>query len=149
MRNKWATIFCGIAIAGLALVGCDRDKITVYQVPKEAKPAVDEHAGHDHSGDDSAAEQAPTAAPTITWAVPDGWKQVPGKEMRYATLVVESGDTPLELSVIPLGPMARDVLGNVNRWRQQLKLEPVQADQLDRRRRGRPLPGPPGSSSCL
>ena len=124
MRTKWTTIVCGIAIAGLALVGCDRDKISVYQVPKEAEHAEDDHAGHDHS-----AEQAP-AAP-ITWTVPDGWMQLPGKGMRYATLVVEPGDTPLELSVIPLGLMARDVLQNVNRWRDQLGLEPIQADQLD------------------
>ncbi|MEX0938287.1 MAG: hypothetical protein WDZ59_10550 [Pirellulales bacterium] len=77
-----------------------------------------------------------------TWSVPEGWEQQPGDSMRYATLTSrgdQSNDQsdsegPLELTVIPLpGPdadMDSYVLANVNRWRRQLGLPPIEADQL-------------------
>jgi hypothetical protein len=53
--------------------------------------------------------------------------------MRFATLLLEagSGETPpLELRVTPLGFGARDPLANINRWREQIGLEPVGPKQL-------------------
>ncbi len=71
------------------------------------------------------------------WQLPEGWQQEPGSGMRFATIVMDPEDPPLELSVIPL-PMPRDgdvdayVLANVNRWRGQLALPPMDAGQLAR-----------------
>jgi hypothetical protein len=64
------------------------------------------------------------------WSVPASWKELPGEGMRYATLVVEAQDPPLQVRVTPLGLNARDPLGNINRWRGQIGLEPIGADQL-------------------
>jgi hypothetical protein len=50
--------------------------------------------------------------------------------MRFATLVVEPGDRPLEIRVTPLALVARDPLGNVNRWRGQIGLPPVSEAEL-------------------
>ncbi len=70
---------------------------------------------------------------TPEWTLPDGWKQQQGSGQRLATMVVESEGTPLELTVIPLTlPNTAEVmLANVNRWRDQLGLSPISADQLD------------------
>jgi hypothetical protein len=75
----------------------------------------------------------PDAKPS--WTLPSGWKETPGREMRFATIQIasESGP-PLELSVIPLPNSSKDtqkyVLDNVNRWRQQLRLPPIGAGDL-------------------
>lgn len=56
--------------------------------------------------------------------------------MRFATLEFGPADRPLELSVIPLGVPPGDpsayILSNVNRWRQQMQLPPIEAGELDK-----------------
>jgi hypothetical protein len=79
-------------------------------------------------------EFAGGAAPKPTWTLPEGWRELPGREMRFATIQIEADGKPLELSVIPLPVIGGDeqkyVLDNINRWRQQLQLGPVSADEL-------------------
>jgi hypothetical protein len=71
----------------------------------------------------------PPAGGSPTWTLPDGWKQLPGSQFRYATiqLPAAAGEKPLEISVSSAGG---DMLANVNRWRQQLSLPPIKADEL-------------------
>ena len=75
---------------------------------------------------------APDSKPS--WTLPAGWKDLPGREMRFATIQVAAEGKPLELSVIPLPNSTKDtqklVLDNVNRWRQQLKLSAIAASDL-------------------
>lgn len=70
------------------------------------------------------------------WTLPEGWREKPGSGMRFATLEFGPADGPLELSVIPLGVPPGDpsayVLSNVNRWRQQVQLPPIEAGELDK-----------------
>ncbi|MAE62467.1 MAG: hypothetical protein CMJ49_14055 [Planctomycetaceae bacterium] len=67
-----------------------------------------------------------------TWALPDGWTQQTGDpgSIRFATITIPNDDAPLELTVVPLSLTAGDVFANVNRWRNELNLEPVTPDQL-------------------
>jgi len=69
-----------------------------------------------------------------TWTLPADWKQLPGSAMRFATIQIAADGKPLELSVIPLpqsgGDTEKYVLDNVNRWRNQLNLKPIPADDL-------------------
>jgi hypothetical protein len=68
------------------------------------------------------------------WNLPVDWIQLPGEGMRYATLQYSKDGSPLELSVIslPIGDLPIDdyVLQNVNRWRGELKLKPIQLSEL-------------------
>lgn len=70
----------------------------------------------------------------IQWTEPEGWKRLPGTELRYATLVL-SGSPRLEMSVSKL-PLQRDqeiseqVVANINRWRGQLSLPPIEQSEL-------------------
>ncbi|MGE5193959.1 MAG: hypothetical protein ACM3U2_15805 [Deltaproteobacteria bacterium] len=68
------------------------------------------------------------------WALPEGWEQLPGSSMRFATLKIPTEGKPLELSVIPLPTAEGDfdayLLSNVNRWRDQLQLAPISKDEL-------------------
>src|SRR5262245_5835634 len=70
----------------------------------------------------------PEAKPS--WTLLEGWRQLPGGEFRYATIQLsqtDSGSKPLEISVSTAGG---DVLANVNRWRGQLNLKPIGAEDL-------------------
>lgn len=69
------------------------------------------------------------------WTLPEGWRERPGADMRYATLLVGEDDPPLELSVIGFGTVGEYgddyILLNVNRWRHdQLGLERITLAEL-------------------
>jgi hypothetical protein len=75
---------------------------------------------------------APDSKPS--WTLPEGWKERPGSQMRFATIQIAADGKPLELSVIPLpmtgGDEQKYVLDNINRWRGQLNLKPIDANEL-------------------
>jgi hypothetical protein len=131
----------------LLLSGCKEVKIEHYQVPKEGKPAqrllgaIIPHGkkvwffkllGVQTAVDRHEKEFEPfirsvrftdKADPPISWTVPKEWKEKPsGEKLRYATFVLENSEPPLELTVVPLGQDAGDLLANVNRWRGQVGL---------------------------
>lgn len=78
------------------------------------------------------------------WTLPEGWTQIPADDARnkggtsgfsvprFATIdiVVDDDDEKLELTVIALGAnvadLEGDLLANVNRWRGQVTLSPVE-----------------------
>ena len=74
--------------------------------------------------------RGPVAPPPSTdlpsWQVPAGWKPVAASTMRLASFSVDgaNGQTG-DLSVVALGPGAGGNLANVNRWRGQLSLPPL------------------------
>ena len=69
------------------------------------------------------------------WSAPSGWSPQGGKPpLRFETFYVGSHQPPLELTVIPLRTMdgERDgaILENLNRWRGQLRLQPITSAKL-------------------
>ncbi len=112
-----ALIGCLIALVMATSPGCQRDEIRSYSASRQPG---------------TAATNLPAAAgEIISWTLPAGWEELPGSGMRYATLLIEPGDEPLEIRVTPLQLAAKDPLANVNRWRQQLAMAPIGSDQLD------------------
>jgi hypothetical protein len=69
-----------------------------------------------------------------TWTLPKGWEEQPGTGMRYVTIEIETAGKPLELSVmsLPRGDTSESeyLLANINRWRGQVSLPPIQSSQL-------------------
>jgi hypothetical protein len=63
----------------------------------------------------------------LTWTVPEGWREEPGKGFRYATLRMGPKDAEVELTVSQAGG---SVLDNLNRWRGQIGLPPIAAGEL-------------------
>lgn len=71
------------------------------------------------------------------WTLPSGWKQLPATAMRFATLEIPDVEQPLELAVssLPLPPETSAdafLLSNLNRWRGQVQLQPLGAEELPR-----------------
>jgi hypothetical protein len=65
----------------------------------------------------------------VSWTTPPGWKTEPPTKMRYATLVLNTKDASLDLSITRL-PGGGNVVANINRWRKQLGLNPIAAIDL-------------------
>src|SRR5262249_58837818 len=82
---------------------------------------------------------APADAGKITYTVPEGWKEADrvvsrgGIEVRYeAALKVEEGGASALLTVSKFPQDAGGLLPNINRWRDQVGLGPIDKEQLSR-----------------
>ena len=72
----------------------------------------------------------PDAAPPIKWEVPAGWTSAPPAPMRFASFAVEKNGEKADISVVTFPGDGGSDLDNVNRWRQQIGLGPVDANGL-------------------
>ena len=63
-----------------------------------------------------------------TWSLPAGWKEEKGTGFRVATL--KAPDGKLEVAITRFDGQAGSVLANVNRWRDELGLEPLREAEL-------------------
>ena len=117
LRLGWA-----FALA-LALASCNNDKIEVYRIPKEGVTVAmqDGSAG---------LPPAPVGNPA-KWVKPEGWTEQPLSEMRLGSFKVDgSNATSADVSVTAFPGDAGGLAPNVNRWRGQLQLPPLEEDQL-------------------
>jgi len=104
-----------LALSASLLPGCRRDEVRHYRIPKETTQVV-------------AQSPAPQVAKgALAWTLPQGWTLAKGDGMRYATL---KPSTPgkIDVSVVALPGNAGGELDNVNRWRGQVGLPPVQSE---------------------
>ena len=66
-----------------------------------------------------------------TWTVPAGWSKLEGeKPMRVATFKAGEGANAIEVAISVFPGDVGGLLGNINRWRSQVKLGPITQDQL-------------------
>jgi hypothetical protein len=78
-----------------------------------------------------AGEEAAAARKNVSWTVPAGWQEQPGSAMRVGSFLIKgaNGQTT-DVSIVSLGGDAGGDLGNINRWRGQIGLTPLSAEQL-------------------
>ena len=132
-RGPW------LAVVAFALAtGCDSAETEVrkYEAPKEARPSTAATApatgpaiatATAGATAPDALAAAPGAAQQIQWTAPAGWTHEPQpRPMRVATFVVGEGAKRGELIVTRFrAGGVGSLLDNINRWRQQVGLEPV------------------------
>lgn len=120
-RLSWKT--CVISAACLLAAGCDRDEVTYFKVPKAAPPPSQPAAQPaSMTGDVAPAPRA--ASGGLRWTLPKGWTESQGGQMRFATLKPPV-QGKIDASVVVLPGPAGGELANVNRWRNQIGLAPV------------------------
>jgi hypothetical protein len=129
------------AAATLALLvagGCSRDEVTHYRVPKEAAGAGVTPASVATAPPGMAGDVPPPPPPSgesrLTWTLPAGWTQSLTGGMRYATLRTPVAGK-LDVSVVVLPGPAGGELANVNRWRSQIGLPPLDASAMAKARK--------------
>ena len=127
-----------LAGAVLASLGCQRESVARYKVPKEV-PFTAPAPPPPPTGMSSRPGAAPAtpapgpAAGGLKWALPKGWTQEPGEGMRFATLKPPMAGR-LEITVVVLPGPAGGELANVNRWRGQIDLAPLDEAALAKAR---------------
>ncbi len=120
----------GLVAGCFLLTACGREEIRVYDAPKDVAPGAPAGTA---MGALSPGASPRTATPMVSWQLPPDWQERPAGAMRVGYFVVPGPNgEEAEITIIPLvGTGGRD-LDNVNRWRAQVGLEPVTAEQLAR-----------------
>jgi len=73
-------------------------------------------------------------APQIKWKTPEGWTEVPHSAMRYASFSVADGNGgKIDISVVTFAGDGGSDTDNVNRWRGQIGLAPVDENTVSSR----------------
>jgi hypothetical protein len=145
--QRWLIL---LPLALVLVSGCHRDDVKVYQTTKEpdqttapATPAQSTDTPNPalppgHPDITSLPGMSPTATPgtgsaQLTWTTPAGWTELAPGQMRVGSFKITGADGKLaDVSIIPLGGVAGGNVANVNRWRGQIGLDPVSADEINK-----------------
>jgi hypothetical protein len=100
------------------VVGAEKDNFLKWVVAMRSAPA----------GNETVASAEPAAEkPEIKWDVPADWSPAPASAMRYASFAATTDNgEKLDISVVTFPGDGGSDLGNINRWRQQIGLPPVE-----------------------
>jgi len=129
-----SSAFLFVAAALSLALGCRREEITHATVPKgESGLALTAGSAPPMASGAGAAEvpapPTPTGTNALRWTLPKGWGQSMSGGMRYATLKPATAGR-VEASVVVLPGPAGGELANVNRWRGQIGLDPIDESGL-------------------
>jgi hypothetical protein len=125
-----------VAVVAAILGACDRNdqQIKVYRIakaPLESTPPPDAAMPTNASSPTADAPGPPPSSekPQIQWDVPTGWSSAPASAMRYASFAAESKGEKADISVVTFPGDGGSDADNINRWRQQIGLGPL--DSVD------------------
>ena len=107
-----------------AVVDAEKERFRAFA--RSVRPAAS-------TGHGEAAASKPSAAPSagpLRWIAPAGWIESAERPMRVVTLVPQ-GTSGTECYVSVLGGAAGGTVANVNRWRDQMGLEPAGKAEID------------------
>lgn len=139
MRRSTDTILPLLAAATFLAfaAGCNRDGVKVYKVdpnenaatpPPPAPSAAP--AGLPGALPNNVPAPDNSGLPRLKYTLPDGWAEKPATEFRVASFDVAGDGKTADVSVVPLGATSGTDAANVNRWRGQIGLGPVDESQL-------------------
>jgi hypothetical protein len=79
----------------------------------------------------AAAPPRDSGAPQIHWNAPEGWTEVPPSSMRYASFSAPAeGGGKIDISIVTFPGDGGSDADNVNRWRGQIGLAPIDANAV-------------------
>jgi len=106
-------------VALLILTACQKTSIETYTIPKEAAPAL-------------VAPSETSQTLPFHWTLPKQWTEVPASGMRAASFkFTPSKYHAYDISIVKLSGNVGSLLANINRWRGQIKLAPLQENELN------------------
>jgi hypothetical protein len=123
MRAVLAPAPLWIASLALVLAGCRKEDINAFSVPKETPPAAHTKPTALQPG------TAPSPA-SLHWTTPAGWEEQAASGMRVGSFAVNKDGKHADISIIPLVGISGSELDNVNRWRGQVGLPPLEGTKL-------------------
>jgi hypothetical protein len=130
-------LVCAALLIVLLTGGCRDREITAYRAPKdpvETMPGPPPGAAPAPAGDNMAATAVPTGSDSLVWTAPPEWTAKPPGQMRKGSYTVKGDGGEADLSITAFPGETGGLLANLNRWRGQVSLPPLTADQLDANR---------------
>lgn len=125
MKNQSLLSFASLIL--LLGAGCDREEPTrTYTEPKSREVAMPMPPAQ------PAASPAAAQRPRLfDWKLPAGWSEDPQPRAMRETTAYTSADAAsrAEVVVSRLGAQFGDMLGNINRWRGQVGLPPLEKEE--------------------
>lgn len=128
--------YAATVAALLLATACSREEVTHYRVPKQTSaPVVAMPAGMGMApGAPTSSElPPPPSGAGLRWTLPTGWSEQAGGQMRVATFRPPVTGR-IDASVVVLPGPAGGELANVNRWRNQIGLPPIDDGAMARAR---------------
>lgn len=119
-----------LATACLAISGCKQQEVTSYRVPKEDRMAQARRqlAAMQGQGQMANASGNSSGSSEISWKAPKSWEEQPATAMRKGSFrVVGKAGASADMSIVTFPGDAGGDLANINRWRGQLQLSPIEA----------------------
>lgn len=137
----------GAGVTLLTLSACQDKQPHSYQIPKEERPVQQPSmpANHPPTGGNAPTatasspgnmqvlpgmQEAAAAAPGIQFTIPEGWTDTGATGMRKANLKVSDANGSAEITALTFPGDVGGRLANINRWRGQVGLDNVTADEL-------------------
>jgi hypothetical protein len=117
----------------LAAPGASRadDDIKTYIVPKEHPAAVQPAAAAPGADAAMPAADIPVSSAHLTWTTPSTWQELAPTSIRIGNFLVHgAGEAKAETAIFSFPGSVGTELDNVNRWRNELKLPPVEQDKI-------------------
>ncbi len=128
---------CAAFLILLLAGGCRDREITAYRAPKdpvETLPGAPGGPATAPGTDNMAATAVPTGGDSLIWTAPAAWTVKPASAMRKGSYAVKGDGGEADLSITAFPGDTGGLLANINRWRSQVALPPLTADQLDANR---------------
>jgi hypothetical protein len=114
--------------------GCRDREITAYRAPKDPVVTMPAAPGAAPGGDNMAGTAVPTGGDSLVWTAPAQWTAKPAGAMRKGSYAVKGDGGEADLSITAFPGDTGGLLANINRWRGQVSLPPLTADQLEANR---------------
>ena len=101
--------------------------------------------GADAVPDRPADAESPRGGEPLSYTKPDGWQPAKGSALSKVSFGVADGERRVDITVTDLAVAAGDRLANVNRWRGQIGLAEISANELADTMAKLPIDGETGS----
>jgi hypothetical protein len=123
MIKTKSAVYAGLSLGAMLLfsIGCKKQEIRVYTAPKDREPET------------QMASQTPEARrprPKISYALPQGWKEVPGNQISFVSFEIKgSGEKEATASITRLANLEGKDVELVNMWRQMTGLKELDREE--------------------
>ena len=136
--DKHNDLYIKITLAGLLTIGsliltaCEQQGAQSYTIPKEkslatSAPQTNEPEMQVLPGMQSFAD----SASGITYQTPESWTEHPPSSIRKANFKINNASGTAEVSITVFPGDVGGTLANINRWRQQIELSPIDESKLN------------------
>ena len=135
--EKQPYILTNISLIGLLVIGlvllsaCEQQAAESYTIPKEKSTVATTSQSEELKmqvlpGMQSFAD----SASGISYQTPDSWTEFPPSSIRKANFKIDNASGTAEVSVTVFPGDVGGTLANINRWRQQISLSPIDQASL-------------------